>query len=82
MPAPSASPDDEFLFVLRPRFGEAYGAISLAGPRFSYPLNLTLAERYVAPRIALIGDAAHGVHPIAGRGLNLWPARRGGAGRG
>lgn len=67
----SELPDDEFLSVLRPRFGEAHGAISLAGPRFSYPLNLTLAERYVAPRIALIGDAAHGVHPIAGQGLNL-----------
>ncbi|RCW82841.1 UbiH/UbiF/VisC/COQ6 family ubiquinone biosynthesis hydroxylase [Paracoccus lutimaris] len=67
----AALPDDEFLTVLRPRFGEAHGAIRLAGPRFSYPLNLTLAERYVGPRIALIGDAAHGVHPIAGQGLNL-----------
>ncbi len=64
-------PDEEFLAVLRPRFGEALGRISLAGPRFSYPLNLTLAQRYIAPRIALIGDAAHGVHPIAGQGLNL-----------
>ena len=67
----AALPDDEFLTVLRPRFGEAHGAIRLAGPRFSYPLNLTLAERYIGPRIALIGDAAHGVHPIAGQGLNL-----------
>ncbi|MFG6079863.1 UbiH/UbiF/VisC/COQ6 family ubiquinone biosynthesis hydroxylase [Paracoccus litorisediminis] len=63
--------DAEFLQVLRPRFGDFLGAISLAGPRFSYPLNLTLAEHYIAPRIALIGDAAHGVHPIAGQGLNL-----------
>ena len=67
----SELPDDDFLTVLRPRFGDAHGAIRLAGPRFSYPLNLTLAERYIAPRIALIGDAAHGVHPIAGQGLNL-----------
>ncbi|MTH80049.1 UbiH/UbiF/VisC/COQ6 family ubiquinone biosynthesis hydroxylase [Paracoccus aestuariivivens] len=63
--------DADFLEVLRPRFGDFLGEISLAGPRFSYPLNLTLAERYVGPRIALIGDAAHGVHPIAGQGLNL-----------
>ena len=39
--------------------------------RFSYPLNLTLANAFVKPRLALIGDAAHGVHPIAGQGLNL-----------
>lgn len=66
-----ALPDEAFLDVLRPRFGDFLGQIRLAGPRFSYPLNLTLAERYVAPRVALIGDAAHGVHPIAGQGLNL-----------
>ncbi|MDO5368884.1 UbiH/UbiF/VisC/COQ6 family ubiquinone biosynthesis hydroxylase [Paracoccus sp. (in: a-proteobacteria)] len=64
-------PDDAFLDVLRPRFGDYLGAIRLAGPRFSYPLSLSLAESYVAPRIALVGDAAHGVHPVAGQGLNL-----------
>lgn len=67
----AALPDDDFLAVLRPRFGDFLGDISLAGPRFSYPLNLTLAKSYVALRIALVGDAAHGVHPIAGQGLNL-----------
>lgn len=67
----AALSDADFLAVLRPRFGDFLGQISLAGPRFSYPLNLTLAKSYVAPRIALIGDAAHGVHPIAGQGLNL-----------
>ncbi|MFV0301301.1 MAG: UbiH/UbiF/VisC/COQ6 family ubiquinone biosynthesis hydroxylase [Paracoccus sp. (in: a-proteobacteria)] len=67
----AALPDDGFLSVLRPRFGDFLGAISLAGPRFSYPLSLSLAESYVAPRIALVGDAAHGVHPVAGQGLNL-----------
>ena len=66
-----ALPDDAFLEVLRPRFGDFLGEIALAGPRFSYPLNLTLAESYVGPRVVLIGDAAHGVHPIAGQGLNL-----------
>jgi len=67
----SALSDEDFLALLRPRFGDFLGEIRLAGPRFSYPLNLTLAKSYAAPRVALIGDAAHGVHPIAGQGLNL-----------
>lgn len=67
----AALSDADFLAVLRPRFGDFLGEISLAGPRFSYPLNLTLARAYAAPRVALVGDAAHGVHPIAGQGLNL-----------
>ncbi|HQY42642.1 MAG TPA: FAD-dependent monooxygenase [Paracoccaceae bacterium] len=67
----AALDDAAFLEVLRPRFGDFLGQISLAGPRFSYPLTLTLADSYVAPRLALVGDAAHGVHPIAGQGLNL-----------
>ncbi|WP_081847270.1 FAD-dependent monooxygenase [Thioclava indica] len=67
----AALDDADFLAVLRPRFGDFLGEIKLAGPRFSYPLNLTLANAYAAPRIALVGDAAHGVHPIAGQGLNL-----------
>lgn len=53
------------------RFGAFLGQARLDGPVFSYPLSLQLAERFAAPRLALLGDAAHGVHPIAGQGLNL-----------
>jgi 2-octaprenyl-6-methoxyphenol hydroxylase len=63
--------DAAFLDHLRPRFGDFLGEISLAGQRYSYPLNLTIANAFVADRLALVGDAAHGVHPIAGQGLNL-----------
>lgn len=66
-----ALPDVDYLAALRPRFGDFLGEIALAGVRFTYPLSLSLAHRYVVPRIALVGDAAHGVHPIAGQGLNL-----------
>lgn len=65
-----AMDDAGFLEALRPAFGSFLGDISLAGKRFTYPLGLTLAEDFVAPRIALVGDAAHGMHPIAGQGLN------------
>jgi 2-octaprenyl-6-methoxyphenol hydroxylase len=63
--------DDGYLAALRPRFGDFLGDISLVGTRFTYPLSLSLADHYVLPRLALVGDAAHGVHPIAGQGLNL-----------
>jgi len=66
-----ALPDAEYLDALRPRFGDFLGEIALAGDRFTYPLSLSLAERFIGPRLALVGDAAHGVHPIAGQGLNL-----------
>ncbi|MCR8547945.1 UbiH/UbiF/VisC/COQ6 family ubiquinone biosynthesis hydroxylase [Salipiger sp. P9] len=65
-----ALPDEDYLAVLRPRFGDFLGEIALAGQRFLYPLNLTLANSFVGDRLALIGDAAHGMHPIAGQGLN------------
>jgi 2-octaprenyl-6-methoxyphenol hydroxylase len=63
--------DAGFLAQVEKRFGGKLGAIALDGPRQSWPLKMHLARRYVAPRFALIGDAAHGVHPIAGQGLNL-----------
>lgn len=62
--------DADYMQVLRPRFGDFLGKIELAGQRFTYPLNLTLADRFTAERLVLVGDAAHGMHPIAGQGLN------------
>lgn len=61
----------DFLTELRRRVGDFLGDVRLEGPRFAYPLGLQIADRYIAPRIALIGDAAHTIHPIAGQGLNM-----------
>lgn len=66
----NAMDDAAYLEVLRPRFGDFLGEIGLEGKRFIYPLNLTVANALVAERVAFVGDAAHGVHPIAGQGLN------------
>jgi 2-octaprenyl-6-methoxyphenol hydroxylase len=63
--------EKHFMRELAQRFGDYLGALALEGPRFSYPLSLLLAQRYTAPRLALIGDAAHVIHPIAGQGWNL-----------
>ncbi len=65
-----ALPDAEYLDHLRPRFGSFLGQIKLAGKRYTYPLGLSLAQSMIADRVALVADAAHGVHPIAGQGLN------------
>ena len=66
----NALPDADYIDVLRPRFGSFLGEITLAGARYTYPLGLSLAHEMIAERVALVGDAAHGVHPIAGQGLN------------
>ncbi len=64
-------PDAAFAAELAARFGDFLGAVEPIGPRWTYPLGLMLAERYVARRLALVGEAAHLIHPIAGQGLNL-----------
>ncbi|MFN5614828.1 MAG: FAD-dependent monooxygenase, partial [Brevundimonas sp.] len=66
-----AASDAAFLSHLRRRFGEFLGQVTVEGPRFVYPLSLELAEALTGPRAALVGDAAHGVHPVAGQGLNM-----------
>ena len=66
-----AMDNNDYMAVLQPRIGDYLGKVELVGARYSYPLNLTIAQNYVMPRLALVGDAAHGVHPIAGQGLNL-----------
>ena len=63
--------DAEYLDVLRPRFGSFLGDIRVVGARGSYPLTLSLTPEMTGGRVALVGDAAHGIHPIAGQGLNL-----------
>ena len=62
--------DDEYLRALHKRFGDFLGQLKLTGKRSSFPLSLSIAEKYVTNNFAVIGDAAHGFHPIAGQGLN------------
>ncbi|MEL7253365.1 MAG: UbiH/UbiF/VisC/COQ6 family ubiquinone biosynthesis hydroxylase [Pseudomonadota bacterium] len=66
----AALSDAEFLKVLRPRFGDFLGDIAMRGKRYTYPLGLSIAQKLVADRLVLVGDSAHGVHPLAGQGLN------------
>lgn len=70
-PALLALDDDAFSAELQRRFGPYLGKLRIEGRRWSYPLALLHATRYVDERLVLIGDAAHAIHPIAGQGLNL-----------
>ena len=70
-PALLALDDDGFNAELSRRFGSHLGKTKAAGPRWSYPLSFHLSREFVRPRFALAGDCAHGIHPIAGQGLNL-----------
>ena len=63
--------DREFTDELAERFGDRLGALTLAGPRWHYPLSMVQAERYTGRRLVLVGDAARAIHPIAGQGWNL-----------
>ncbi|MEO8300353.1 MAG: UbiH/UbiF/VisC/COQ6 family ubiquinone biosynthesis hydroxylase [Rhizomicrobium sp.] len=70
-PALLALDEAGFNEELSRRFGSHLGQTKSAGPRWSYPLSFHLARDFVRPRFALAGDCAHGIHPIAGQGLNL-----------
>ena len=66
-----ALPDDEFHKELEKRFGLRLGELKVIGPRRAFPLGLFTARTFIGERLALIGDAAHIIHPIAGQGLNM-----------
>ena len=67
----AALDDAAYTAEIAERLGGRLGEVRLAGRRWVYPLGLSLATSYARPRLAVAGDAAHGVHPIAGQGLNM-----------
>ena len=66
-----ALPNDAFHAELEKRFGLQLGDIEVIGPRRAFPLGLFTARTFIGKRLALVGDAAHIIHPIAGQGLNM-----------
>ena len=64
-------PEADFTSELSARFGSHLGSLTAGGARFSYPLSMAIAKSFVGERLALVGDAAHVVHPVAGLGFNL-----------
>ena len=67
----AALDDDSFAAELRLRFGSHLGAVKMISGRHAYPLAMFIAESFAAERLALVGDAAHVLHPLAGLGFNL-----------
>ena len=63
--------DAGYLATLRETLGDFLGEVALDGTRGAYPLGWALTESFVRARVALVGDSAHGIHPLAGQGLNL-----------
>jgi len=69
--AAMALDDEQFAAELARRFGDFLGEVKPCAPRWCYPLSFQHAKTYTADRLVLIGDAAHGIHPIAGQGFNM-----------